>query len=166
MLDRQIQSITDCTFGSSTFSTDTYGSSFSVPEEYCVLPNRIFPRDGNIEIVPKGWYFVFNEYAKGTVARASKATILFEPLTKERSPEIIIQTLNNGKFLNMSNVSKITSASGIAFTIATSVSGSDDELYDWAFAEHPNKKYFVAIVGKHSTDHTVSDSLINTFSFK
>jgi len=165
MLDRQAQSIKDCTFGSSSFTTDDYGSSFEVPEGYCTLPNRLFPIDGSVEIVPKDWYFVFNEYAKGTVAKASQATVLYEPITSERSPELIIQTLLNGKFLNINNVSSIVSPSGINFILADSASGSDDELYDWAFAEHPNKKYFVAIVGRHSTDHVVRDYLLETLHF-
>lgn len=166
MFDRQVQSIADCTFGSTEFVTDDYGASFSVPAGFCVLPNRIFPRDGSIEIVPKGWYFVFNEYAKGTVAKSSEATILFEPVTADRDPNFIIQNLVNGKFLNISHVSATTTASGVEFTLADNTYGTDGELYDWAFAVHPNKKHFVAIVAKHSANHTVLRRLLETFQFR
>ncbi len=166
ILDRQVQSLKDCTFGSTHFTTDFYRFSFSSPEGYCVLPNRLFPEDGSIEIVPKGWYFVLNEYAQGTVAEASRATLLFEPVTVERDPEKIIQTLVNGKFLDMSNVSIKTASSGIEFVLANSTRGTDDELYDWAFATHPDKNNFVAIVARHSTDQVVRDYLLETLNFR
>ena len=166
MVDRQIESIRECTFGTTHFVTDTYGFSFTVPEGYCSLPNRLFPRDGSIEIVKKGWYFVINEYAKGTVAKGSQATLLFEPIVHDRDPGIIIQNLVNGRFLDMKNVSTMTNARGIEFTIAQNALGTDDELYDWAFATHPNKQYFVAIVTKHNTDASVLKSLLETLTTK
>ena len=166
MASRQVQSIANCTFGSSSFKTDKYGFSFSVPEKYCILPNRLFPLDGSIEILPKGWYFVFGEYAYGTVARASKATVLFEPITSERDPDLIVNTLVRGKFLNASDVSSTTTASGIKFILANSASGIDGDLYDWAFTTHPSKKYFVAIVTRHISNEVVRNYLLESFVFR
>lgn len=166
MLDRQVQSLADCTFGSDSFTTDTYGFSFLVPQGYCVLPNRLFPLDGSIEIVPKEWYFVFNEYAKGTVAEASRATLLFEPVTLERDPEKIIQTLIRGGFLDMHNVSSEDTALGVEFLLANRTRGTDDALYDWAFTTHPNKKYFVAIVAQHSADQAIRSYLLDHLSVR
>lgn len=166
MIDRQIQSLKDCSFGSSSFTTDKYGFSFQVPDGYCVLPNRLFPLDGSIEIIPKGFYFVFNEYAKGSIASASKATVLFEPVTQDRDPGQIIETLIKGKFLVAENVSSGVSESGINYTIANKASGTDEKLYDWVFISHPNKKYFVAIVAKHSESNEVVKRFIETVSFQ
>jgi hypothetical protein len=165
MIDRQIQSISDCTFGSNNFTTDTYGFSFSVPEGYCVLPNRLFPLDGSVEIVPKGWYFVFNEYAKGTIANSSQATLLFEPITDKRDLELIIRTLEAGRFLSMSNVSSTTSSSGIIFISADNVLGADNQLYDWVFTIHPNKKFFLEIITRHLADKTVLKYFLENLSF-
>jgi hypothetical protein len=166
MIDRQVQSIKDCTFGSPHFNTDFYDASFSVPETYCVLPNRLFPRDGSIEIVPKGWYFVFNEYAKGTVASGSIVTLLFEPVMPDRDPDKIIQTLVSGNFLDIKDVTSTTTASGTRFIFASNARGTDDNRYDWAFVVRPDNKYFVAIVGHHADSEPVREYLFNTFDFR
>jgi hypothetical protein len=166
LLDRQIELISDCAFGTNSFTTDTFGYSFSVPREYCILPNRLFPLDGSIEIVPKGWYFVINEYAKGTIAEGAKATLLFEPITSDRDPQIILQSLINGKFLIAKNISNTTNASGIGFILADSVLGADDQPYDWAFSTRPDKKYFLAIITKHSDDQTVGKYLLENLKLK
>ena len=162
MADRQVQSIRDCTFGSQSFETDTYGFSFTAPEGFCVLPNRIFPLDGSIEIVPKGWYFVFNEYAKGTVARGSRMTILFEPVLPDRDPEQIVETLVKGGFLDRKNISATTTSTGVNYTILTNTRGTDDSLYDWAFTTRPDGKYFVGIVMHHADNDPIWNHLLGS----
>jgi len=160
LLDRQIELISDCAFGTNNFTTNVYGYSFSVPKKYCILPDRLFPVDGSIEIVPSGWYFVFNEYAKGTIAEGAKATLLFEPVVADRDPQLIIQSLIKGSFLNPNNISSIKNSSGIDFILADSVLGADNQLYNWAFSIRPDKKYFLAIITKHSDDQTVGKDLL------
>ncbi len=162
MIDRQIQSIRDCTFGSSSFKTDTYGFSFTVPEGFCVLPNRLFPLDGSIEIVPKGWYFVLNEYIKGTVARGSRATLLFEPVLPDRDPQQIVETLVKGGFLDRSHISATTTATGLSYTLLDSALGTDAEAYDWAFTTGAGGQYFLGIVMHHKQDDPVWNHLLNS----
>ncbi len=162
LFDRQIQSIRDCTFGSQYFNSVTNKFSFSAPEGYCVLPNRLFPVDGSVEIVPKGWYFVINEYAKGTVAKGSAVTLLFEPVTSERDPKKIIQTLIHGNFAEEKNVSTLTTPNGTVFTTLTNTRGTDDNFYDWAFTVHPDKKVFLAVVTKHTEQNPAKDFLLNS----
>ena len=164
LADRQIELISRCAFGSNNFSTDFYGYKFSAPEGYCVLPDRLFPTDGSIEIVPKGWYFVFNEYAEGTIAEGAKATILFEPMTTDRNPDSIIHNLINGKFLDAKNIGSTINSSGVGFTLANNVLGADNLPYNWAFATRPDKKYFLAIVTKNSDDQTVGQYILKDLS--
>jgi hypothetical protein len=160
MLDRQAELIDRCAFGLNSFSADRYGYSFSVPEGYCILPDRLFPTDGSIEIVPRGWYFVFNEYAKGTIAEGAKATLLFEPLTTDRNPNTIIHNLIAGKFLDETHISNTINPASIGFTLADSVLGTDNQLYNWAFATRPDKKYFLAIITKQVDDQTVGQYVL------
>ena len=164
LADRQIELISRCAFGSNSFKTDTYGYSFSAPKGYCVLPDRQFPVDGSIEIVPKGWYFVFNEYAEGTIAKGAKATVLFEPMTTDRNPDSIIHSLIDGKFLKATNISSTINSSGIGFTLANSVLGTDNQPYNWAFATRSDKKYFLAIVTKNLDDQAVGQYILKDFS--
>ena len=164
LADRQIELISRCAFGSNNFTTDFYGYKFSAPEGYCVLPDRLFPVDGSIEIVPRGWYFVFNEYANGTIAEGAKATILFEPMTADRNPDSIIHNLIDGKFLNEKNIGSTINNSGIGFTLANSVLGTDNQSYNWAFATRLDKKYFLAIVTKNSDDQTVGQYILKDLS--
>lgn len=150
MIDRQIQTLRDCTFGSNSMEAEKFGFSFSIPEGYCILPNRLFPLDGSVEIVPKGFYFVFNEYALGTVAQASVETLLFEPVVSDRDVEKIISTLESGGFASKGEAVSTTTSRGIKFTLLNKALGTDGLLYDWEFTTHPDGKYFVGIVGKHS----------------
>ena len=162
--DRQIELLSRCVFSSNNFSTDFYGYSFSAPKGYCVLPDRLFPTDGSIEIVPRGWYFVFNEYAEGTIAQEAKVTLLFEPITNERNPASIIHNLINGKFLNAINIGSTINSSGIGFTLVKNVLGADNQTYNWAFATRPDKKYFLAVVTKSSDDQTVGQYILKDLS--
>jgi len=160
LADRQIELISRCVFDSNNFTTDFYGYSFSAPKGYCVLPDRLFPVDGSIEIVPRGWYFVFNEYAEGTIAEGAKATLLFEPMTTERNPDSIIHSLISGKFLDATNIGSTINSSGVGFTLANNVLGADNRPYDWAFATRPDKKYFLAIVTKSLDNQEVGQYIL------
>jgi len=160
LADRQIELISRCVFDSNNFTTDYYGYSFSAPKGYCVLPDRLFPVDGSIEIVRKGWYFVFNEYAEGTIAEGAKATLLFEPMTADRNPDSIIHSLISGKFLNPTNIGSTINPAGIGFTLANNVLGADNQPYNWAFSTRSDKKYFLAIVTKSLDDQAVGQYIL------
>ena len=164
MASRQIQLLANCAFGSNHFSSEDKGFSFEVPEGYCILPNRLFPRDGSIEIVPKGWYFVFNEYAKGTVAQASQATLLFEPVQPDRDPSQIIGNLIDGRFASPTNIHPSTTQSGTDFTLVDKVKGTDAQRYNWAFTTHPDGKIFLGIVTKDSADNTIRSYIMDSIS--
>jgi hypothetical protein len=161
---RQIQSIRDCTFGSPQFKTTSYGFSFTVPDGYCALPNRLFPADGSVEIVPRAWYFSINEYAKGTIASASRASVLFEPVTPVRDPARIVETLVRGHFAEQKNIESTTTPSGIAFTLVNNVLGTDNNRYDWALATHSNGKYFAEIISPSIAGVSVREEVLDSFS--
>ncbi|MBI3888714.1 hypothetical protein HY311_02890 [Candidatus Nomurabacteria bacterium] len=164
LIDRQTELVKDCAFGTNNFTASKFGYSFSVPKEYCILPNRLFPEDGSIEITPRGWYFVINEYAKGTIAEGAKATLLFEPVVPNRNVAKILQNLMDGGFLSSKNISETKNASGLGFVLASKVLGADGELYDWAFTTRPDNKYFLAVVTRHSDDQTVGKNVLDTLT--
>lgn len=162
MASRQIQMIKYCYFGSTKLSSSEYGFSVDVPEKYCLLPNRIFPDDGTVQIVPKGFYFVINEYATGSIINNSKSTLLFEPIASDRNTKSVLEALEKGGFLTEATISEKTNPNKLKITIVKNVKGIDEtKHYDWAFVMHPNGKVFLSILLADS-DTTVFDYILDS----
>lgn len=162
MVSRQIQMIKYCQFGSNEFKTNEFGFNIKIPDEYCFLPHRIFPRDGSVQVLPKGAYFVINEYAKGTVIEASKSTLLFEPIIPTRNTKDIMQTLKAGKFLEEASESDLVNKSGLKVHLARNVRGVDSAShYDWAFIEHPNGEILLSILLSKIQEPEIFDYIVD-----
>lgn len=132
MVQRQTQLIRQCAFGSSTFEIAPIRARFSVPQDLCILPSRLFPAEPTIEILPRGWYFVFNEYAAGTVAKAAKGVIVFEPILPDRSPERVGESLVAGGFAHATALGIATTSHGYPYHDFSAVTGIDEARHDWA----------------------------------
>lgn len=160
LISRQIQMIKFCNFGTNSFNTKEYGFSLSAPKEFCFLPNRIFPADGTIQIVPRGSYFVINEYATGSVIVNSKSTLLFERIAKDRNTKAVLEALKNGGFLSEAKTTEQINKNGLKITVVKNVKGVDGpNHFDWAFIEHPNGKVFLSILLANQ-DTTIFDYIL------
>lgn len=161
MLDRQVQMIKFCNNGTTVFGATEFGIELSIPEGNCFLPNRIFPSDTGIQVLPKGFYFVLNEYIKGSVVENSKSTITFEPVTGERSSEMVMDNLKRGGFLSDAKVEKYKNKNGLDVILARNVSGLDAGThYDWAFVVKPGGKYFFSVMLDKTDQREVFDYLV------
>jgi hypothetical protein len=163
MLDRQVQSIAHCTYGSQEFAAAPFGFVISVPNELCILPHRIFPEDTSIQILPRGFYSVWNEYAKGTVIDASVATLLFENMTPERNSATIFHALDAGGFLLSATTTTYKTPNGFTVTEVHNATGIESgKLFDWAFIDHPDGKYTLSILSSHPEDPTIFHKIITS----
>lgn len=162
MLDRQIQLIERCTKDTTTFEAVPFHFIISVPPALCILPHRIFPEDTSIQVVPKSYYSVWNEYAKGTIIESSRATFLFEPLTTERNASKIWGALDAGGFLAYASTTTYTTTNGIGVIEVIKASGIEEgKFFDWAFIDHPNGQTTLSILAPHTSDGAVFHELIN-----
>ncbi|MDO8521424.1 MAG: hypothetical protein Q7S52_04875 [bacterium] len=164
MIDRQIQLISSCVFGGNSFSATPYGFQFSAPKGFCFVPNRLFPADGSIQVLPRGWYSVINEYARASVFAATRATILLESVTPGRSPSEALDALTRGGFLRNAEVINTVNPHGISIILVKNATGIEggNARYDWAFALHPNGKIFLSVLSFHPEDPEVFQYVIDS----
>lgn len=161
LISRQIQMIKYCKHGPNEFITSEYRFSIKAPEKYCFLPNRLFPDDGSIHILPKGLYSSINEYATGSVILNSKSTLLFEPVRSDRNTKAVLDALKKGGFLVDAKISEKTNKNDINITIVENAKGIDEtKHYKWAFLTHPNGKIFLSILLSNTEDSSVFDYVI------
>jgi hypothetical protein len=147
MVERQVQMIKYCRESHTDFLASDFGFTLETPEGYCFLPNREYPKDTTVQILPKGNYFVLNEYIKGTVIENSRATVIFEPVTKERNPESMIEAMAKGGFLQGSNTQDIENKNGVKMILIRGAKGIDvNERSDWAFILNKKGNYMVSIL--------------------
>lgn len=150
-----------CHFGNNNFVTEEYGFSVSLPEEYCFLPNRLFPEDGSVHVLPKGWYSSINEYAFGSVVNNSKSTLLFEPIKDDRNLSAVLNALTQGGFMQGAKTREFTNKNNIHIYIVEDAKGVDEtKRYDWAFITHPNGKIFLSLLLINTEDKTVFDYIL------
>lgn len=166
LLDRQSELISRCVISS---TTEVLATSFnfraSVPATSCVVPHRIFPEDGTVQIIPRGLYGVISEYAKGSIINASEGTLLFEPLTKERNAEAIVHTLIEGGFINQSSVQTYKNSAGLTIIEVTGASSIEPKkIYNWAFIDNPDGKSMVSILIPQKEKQNVFHTLIKTMN--
>lgn len=163
MLDRQVQLLSRCAHGGQTFVADPFGVTITAPDAMCILPHRIFPEDTSVQIVPRGYYSVWNEYAKGTIVEAARATFLFEQHTSERNAQVILGALDAGGFLTHASTTNYVTPNGLAVTEVHNASGIEEgKLFDWAFIDLPGERYTLSILSSHPEDQAIFHSLINT----
>jgi len=163
MADRQIESIRYCMFGKPTFETPEYGFRFTVSDDLCILPHRIFPADGSIQVVPKGFYFVITEYAKGTVVDASKGTYLFERKSDGRTIAVVMKALNDGGFLAGATREVVQNVHGVPMTVVWGASGLDPTVrFNWAFAMNGRDDILLSILAKDTNDKEAFRMLIDS----
>jgi hypothetical protein len=163
MADRQIQSIRHCMFGKPTFDTQDYGFRFTVSPDLCILPHRIFPDDGSIQVVPKGFYFVISEYAKGTVVDASKGTYLFERKADGRTIPIVMNALEKGGFLEGAKTDVVMNKYGVPLTVVRGAKGLDESLrFNWAFAMNGRDDILLSILSPEKGDDASFQMLLDS----
>lgn len=162
MIDRQVQLLTRCEWQKETsFPAKPFHFTIVTPTDLCILPHRIFPEDTTVQIVPRRYYSVWNEYAKGTIVEASRATFLFEPLTSERNAGRIADALSAGGFLRVASTTQYTTPNGFSVIEVHNALGIEDgKLFDWAFIDHPDGQSTLSILSTHTEDQTVFHKLI------
>jgi hypothetical protein len=162
MVERQLQLLSRCIFSNSEFVAQDYGFIFLVPNDYCVLPHRLFPEDGSIQIIPRGLYSVINEYAKGTIAAESRASILFDRQSETRNRRAFLATLQAGGFLDGATVEEHTNSTGVKMTIVRNARGIESgKLFQWAFIDHPKRPISVSILSSHVDDPAVFEAVLD-----
>lgn len=162
LLDRQVQLIARCNFGDQQFLAEPFGVTITAPADLCILPHRIFPEDTSVQIVPRGTYSVWNEYAKGTIIEATRATLLFENTTSERNASTIMHGLDAGGFLKQASTTEYRTANGLMVTEVHNASGIEEgTLFDWAFIDLPGGHYTLSILSQHPEDQTIFHEVIN-----
>lgn len=158
--------IKSCVYGANSMNISEFGFAIQVPEGNCILPNREFPLDTTIQIVPRGFYFVLNEYISGSIVNNTKATLIFEPENDARNVEVIMQSLRAGGFLKNARVSTITNSQGAEIVEVKNAAGIDGQgSYDWAFIRNVKKKTLLSVLLIHTDDSGVYESLLKTISF-
>jgi hypothetical protein len=162
MVDRQVQSIRHCTFGQPVFETADYGFRLTVSPGLCILPHRVFPLDGSIQILPKSFYFVGSEYAKGSVALASKGTYLFERTRDGRTVSAVMDSLRNGGFLEGATTEVIENRKGITMTVVHHASGLESgPRFNWAFAMNKKGDTLLSVLQRDEGDEASFRALID-----
>lgn len=163
MADRQVQSLRLCTFGDhSEFNAKEYGFDISVPAKFCVFPNRQYPKDGSFQIIPKGFYFSFNEYAFGTVVDASQAYVMTEERNQRRSVEGVLGAFMGGKFIDSGTISTSTNKNGLHITRVDHVADVFySNYYDWVLVDSPDNAYFFSGYVPEKVDHTVFNYMVD-----
>jgi len=161
MTERQIQLIMHCVQPKSQFIANQFGYVIEIPTEYCAIPHRIYPRDGTVHIIPKGWYFVFNEYAKGTVTENAVATLLFINDTNGEEISSNKNSLRMGGFLDTASTSKFTNSQGVSVVEYDNASGIiDGERFNWAFIVHPEARTSLTIQTRKTQDNPIYGKVI------
>lgn len=168
MTIRQIDLIHYCRNGLNTFDTKVYGFQLSAPEGYCIIPNRVFPENATIQVLPKGLYSVLSEYISGTVVVNTRATIYLEPITAVRNTKSILDTLLKGGFLAEAKMSEKILPGGLHASIVRNAKGIEDGSYfDWAFVDHPDGKSVLMLLLPHTNgDATVFDYIVEHLTTK
>lgn len=161
LISRQVQMLKYCRQGSTEFTTTEYSFTVKIPDGYCFLPNRIFPDDGSIHILPKGLYSSINEYATGSVINNSKSTLLFEPIRNDRNTPAVLEALQKGGFMSDATSKEWVNKYGTKIYLVMNVKGVDvTKHYDWAFIENTNKKIFLSVLLSNTDDSTVFDYIL------
>lgn len=162
MVDRQIELLRYCSHDTTVFDTKDYGFHIEAPTGFCILPHRIFPADGSIQVVPTGKYSVINEYAKGTINNVSQATILFEQSEVGRSPEELLKNMESGGFLNEATISEFTNKQNLHVYVVKNTTGLDaGPHYNWAFVLHPNGKVLLSVLNSRPETPEVFDYILD-----
>lgn len=147
MVVRQIQMLSFCHSEHTSFDAVDFGFQFEIPSKYCFLPNREYPKDTTVQLIPSGPYFVLNEYIKGTVVENTRATIIFEPVTAERNPESILDSMAKGGFLQGSNRENILNKNGVKIILIHGAKGIESsERSDWAFVLNKKGDYMLTLL--------------------
>lgn len=158
MAERQIQLLNHCVHPTTTFIADPFGYKVTIPKGYCALPHRIFPNDGTVQIVPEGYYFVLNEYTKGTVTESAVATLLFFPDKNGEEVGANIDALRRGKFLEEATYRSEKNPHEILITQFDNATGIiEGKRFDWAFTVHTEGKSSMTAL----TDKTNQTQLFN-----
>lgn len=151
--------------GINDFQTTDFGFRILAPEGQCILPHRSFPKDTSIQVLPAGKYSVINEYAKGTIIDAARATILFEHITSDRNPKEILARMRLGGFLDNAQVTEFTNKNGLHVFLAKNTIGIDGvSHFDWAFITHPNKDIMFTMITAHPESPEVFDYVLENLS--
>ncbi len=162
MVDRQIQSLGRCVFGDPIFESPFYGFRFTTSPDLCILPHRIFPEDGSIQIVPKGFYFVIMEYAKGSVVEASKGTYLFERRADGRTIPVVMTALEQGGFLDGATTDVVKNIHGIPFTVVRGAKGLNSSLrFNWAFAMNGRDDILLSVLSRETEEDATFQALLD-----
>ncbi len=134
MVVRQVQMYKYCSDSQTEFVASYFEFKFEIPDGYCFLPNREYPKDTTVQVLPSGPYFVLNEYIKGTVINDTRATIIFEPVTSERNIDSMLDAMNKGGFLEGSKREDFVNKNGVKIILVRNTRGIiPEELSDWAF---------------------------------
>lgn len=161
LVSRQIQMLKYCRNASSEFVTKEYSFTVKVPDGYCFLPNRLFPDDGSVHILPKGLYSSINEYATGSVINNSKSTLLFEPIRSDRNIQAVLEALKKGGFMSEATSKEMKNKNGVKIYLVTSTKGVDEsKYYNWAFIENKEKNVFLSILLSNTEDSSVFDYVL------
>lgn len=163
MADRQVQSLRLCTFGDHhEFDAKEFGFNISVPEKFCILPNRQYPKDGSFQLIPKDFYFSFNEYAFGSVVEVSQGYVMTEERNQRRSVEGVLGAFMGGQFINNGKISTSTNKNGLHITRVDHVSDVFyTGFYDWVLVDSPDNAYFFSGYVPEKVDHTVFNYMVD-----
>lgn len=166
LIDRQIGLLKYCSGnGTQVLDTEKFGFHIISPEGYCLLPHRIFPEDGSIQVVPNGSYSVISEYGKGTIIGAARATILFEQTEAGRSPKELIEKMGQGGFLKEATINEFTNKQGLRILLVKNSTGLDEgKYYNWAFIVHPDGKVLISLLTAHPEDPTIFNYVMDNIA--
>ena len=168
LIDRQVVLTKYCSDeGIRDITTKEFGFRIVGPEGYCLLPHRMFPEDGSIQVVPKGSYSVINEYAKGTIIEAAQATILFEQTEKGRSPKELVEKMGQGGFLKEAKISEFKNRQNLDVLLVSNSTGLDEESaahFNWAFIANPNGKILASVLTSHPETPEVFNYIVDNIS--
>jgi hypothetical protein len=160
VVERQAQSVRQCVFGGSAFDASAHGLRVIAREGYCILPHRLYPEDGSLHVLPRGFYFVLAEYFRGSVLLASQTGIYIEP-ANGRTPQDIVHVLDAGGFLAGATREDRTNGEGLAFIILRDTLGADGEArFDRAYLLSPDGQYLVTILARRAEDRATFDAVL------
>jgi hypothetical protein len=120
-----------------------------------------------VHVVPQGYYFVINEYARGTITENAVATLLFIRDKDGSDTRSSITSLRLGGFVNDAIYSETINSHGVEVTEYRNATGIQPERkFDWAFVTNTKSGTAIKIITDKVEQTDIYDEVIQGIQYE